>query len=81
MDSLKKDVAVIKEDISEIKITMAVNTKSLETHIARSDAMQEMLAEFKNHMILVNAIVKVVVAAGSILLFLSQLGILSHFIN
>lgn len=40
MDQLNQDIRTIKEDISEIKTTLAVNTKSLEHHIARTDASE-----------------------------------------
>ena len=38
MDEIKEDLKAIRTDVGEIKTTMAVNTKSLEHHIARTAA-------------------------------------------
>lgn len=76
INHIKTQVDEIKSDLTEIKVTMAVNTASLETHIKRTDLLQTMVEEFKDHMLLVNTTIKVVIAFGGFLLFLQQLGLL-----
>lgn len=61
MDKLNAKVDKIQEDISEIKVIMAVNTKQLEVHMARTAALEENLdllkqdfTPVKTHVLLVN---------------------------
>ena len=77
VDTIKDDVSQMKEDVSEIKVTMGINTKSLEVHIKRTDELQSMVEEFKKHILFVNASIKIIIAMGSVLIFLNELGILS----
>jgi acetate kinase len=65
-DTLDGKVDKIQEDISDIKVIMAVNTKSLEQHMLRTEQNEEMIKlmqqEFKpvqEHIIQVNTIAKV----------------------
>lgn len=51
MTDIKADVKEIKQDIGEIKITMAVNTASLEHHIARTNELQNLVTTFKDELI------------------------------
>lgn len=73
--SIKTDVVEIKESLSDIKVTMGINTKSLEVHIKRTDDLQLMVEEFKSHMIMVNTAIKVIIALGAVIAFLDKLGI------
>jgi len=50
---IKTDVKEIKQDISEIKVTMAVNTASLEHHITRTNELQNLVAAFKDELIVI----------------------------
>lgn len=43
MQEIKDDLKAIRSDVSDIKVTMAVNTKSLEHHVARTDAAERRL--------------------------------------
>lgn len=73
--SIKSDIVEIKDTLLDIKVTMGINTASLETHIKRTDALQDMAEDFKDHMLIVNTIFKVVVSIGALILFLDQLGV------
>lgn len=51
MDNTRVEDKIDKvlEDISEVKITMARNTASLEVHIKRSDLLEEKLIPIEKH--------------------------------
>ncbi len=74
--AVRTDITEMKSDVLDIKVTMGINTKSLEYHIQRTDDLQKMVEEFKKHMLLINTIIKVVAGLGGILVFLNELGIL-----
>lgn len=78
MQEIKADIAEMKSDIVEIKVTLAENAKDIAHHIRRSDDMQIMIQEFREHVQFVNATVKIIIAAGGVLLFAEQMGILSR---
>jgi hypothetical protein len=49
MDSeIKEDLKQIKSDVSEIKVTLAVNTKSLETHMVRTEISERRLEKLES---------------------------------
>lgn len=73
---VKNDVSDIKSDISDIKVIMGINTESLKIHIKRTDDLQIMAEEFKKFTLIVNTSFKVIIAVGSVLLFLDQFGLL-----
>ena len=51
---IKIDVREIKSDVSEIKTTMAVNTASLEYHVARTNELQEIVTNFSTELLKIN---------------------------
>lgn len=53
MTDIKSDVKEIKQDIGEIKVTTAVNTASLEHHIARTNELQNLVVAFKDELIII----------------------------
>lgn len=75
-DQLRTDVAEIRKDVNEIKVTLAVNTENIQHHIKRTDALQEMVSEFKTHITIVNTAVSVLLWVGGVIVALDQLGIL-----
>jgi len=77
---IKADVNQIKEDVSDIKVTLGINTESLKLHVKRTDDLQDMVEEFKKHMIVLNTAIKVIIGVGSVLLFLQQLGLLDKIL-
>lgn len=68
MQEIKDDLKILRADVSEIKVTMAVNTKSLEHHVARTDAAERRLE--KVEFILITGFV-LTVLAGVAKLFIS----------
>lgn len=46
----------IQEDVTEIKVTLAKNTESLEHHIKRTDTLQEMVDPVYQHYMAVKAV-------------------------
>jgi hypothetical protein len=47
MDELKEDIKAIRSDVSEIKTTMAVNTVSLNAHMARTEINERRLEKLE----------------------------------
>lgn len=45
---IKEDLKQIKSDVSEIKVTLAVNTKSLETHMLRTEVSERRLEKLES---------------------------------
>lgn len=78
---IKNDMTEVKSGISKIEITMGINTESLAYHIKRTDELQDMAQDFKEHMLVVNTAFKVIVGIGAVLLFLDQLGILDKLLS
>ena len=77
----------IQEDITDIKITLAANTSSLQEHMRRTaiaedrieliqSEMNTQLTPIKSHVTMVNTALKVLAALGAILLGLHQLGLI-----
>lgn len=69
MDSeIREDLKQIKSDVSEIKVTLAVNTKSLETHMLRTEVSERRLEKLESWTlglltaILVGVVVKLFIA-------------------
>jgi hypothetical protein len=47
MESIKDDIKAIRKDLSEINVTMAVNTASLENHMARTEITERRLEKLE----------------------------------
>ncbi len=71
LDKLSNTGSNIKEDIEEIKITMAKNTASLEEHIRRSEAAEEALEVLKNELKPVKSFYDGIIFVGKIVAFLA----------
>lgn len=80
----------IQEDVTDIKVTLATNTSSLQEHMRRTaiaeerieliqDQMTKQLAPIKAHVTMVNTTLKVLAGLGAIILGLQQLGIFKFF--
>lgn len=50
----------VREDVTEIKVTMARNTSSLEEHMRRTAALERQLEPIKAHVTLVNNMLKLI---------------------
>lgn len=77
----------VQQDVNEIKVILARNTTSLEEHMRRTAIAEERielvqtqvndkLEPVRKHVVMVNTTLKVLAAAGAVVLFLKQLGIL-----
>lgn len=44
---IREDLKIIKADVSEIKVTLAVNTKSLETHMLRTEMSERRIEKLE----------------------------------
>ena len=63
LDKLDK----IQDDVTEIKVTMAVNATSLEEHMRRTALLEESLKPVEKHVQMVNSILKFIGFVGLIL--------------
>ena len=80
MTEIKTDVSEIKTDIGEVNVTLAVLTESVVHHVKRTDALQDMVEEFKTHMTVINTAIRVILAIGGLILALDQLGFLKRIL-
>lgn len=85
MDNKRLEAKIDKmvEDISEIKITMAQNTASLETHIRRTEIAEEQISTIKDdikpiksHVAFVKGAIWSLGIVGAVILGLHELGII-----
>jgi len=72
MDKLDK----IADDITAIKVTLAVNTASLEEHVKRTNLLEDSLKPIHGHITRVEGAVKLVVALSAIAAFLKTMGLI-----
>ena len=55
---IEKKIDQIQESIKNIEVTLAVNTASLQTHIKRTDLLEEKLEPVEKHVERINGILK-----------------------
>jgi hypothetical protein len=58
MDRYEEKLDKITEQISEINITLARNTVSLEEHIKRTNILENKLEPVEKHVVMVNGVIK-----------------------
>lgn len=82
----------IQDDVTDIKITLATNTSSLQEHMRRTaiaeerielvqDQLTKQLAPIKSHVAMVNTTLKVITGIGALLIFLNELGIIQAILS
>lgn len=64
--SMDKKLDQIQEDVTEIKVTMARNTASLELHMRRSDLLEQKIEPLEKHVNMVNGALKLLSLLGII---------------
>lgn len=47
MQEIKEDLAIIKRDLTDIKVTLAVNTESLIHHVKRTETAERRLEKLE----------------------------------
>jgi hypothetical protein len=58
--ALAERVNDVREDVGDIKVTMALNTASLVEHMRRTEALEKQLEPVKAHVTMVNNILKLI---------------------
>jgi len=76
MDDIKNKLDKIQDDITEIKVTMAVNTANLGEHMARTEQVEtaieilkKELTPVRDHVLKVNYTIALIGAIGSVAAF------------
>jgi len=66
LDEIKKDISLIKSSIVKIDKTLAINTKSLEEHMRRTELLEKELKPVTRHVLYMQG-------AGKLIFMLSLL--------
>lgn len=88
LDKILESLDKVKDDMSDMKITMAANTATLEVHVKRTDLAEESinhlresfieeLKPIKSHVSFVKGAIWALGISGALIFGLSQMGIFS----
>lgn len=88
LDKILESLDKVKDDMSDMKVTMAANTATLEVHVKRTDLAEENINQLrtniteelkpiKSHIAFVKGAIWALGITGAIILGLGELGILS----
>jgi len=65
-EEYRKDVASIKDDLTEIKIWLAKNTESLDYHIKRTNILEQKVDHVDEHVQFMKSLSKILTVSGTI---------------
>ena len=77
MDDVKQELIVIRERLYDLNATLARNTEILEAHHKRTTLNEQRIEFIEKHVMLVNAVFKIVMTFGAVLVALDQLDLFS----